>query len=353
MSQLEVMTPQLIIPGPEMSGITNDVFANAHDFYKSGMKQYEHLIIGEDKAKRMFIAALLMGRGNVVVSGIPGGGKSTLLENAHSIVAGIEDEHVAIIPHRTDLTPAQLVGDNTKAVKETIQGDGSVVREEIGAMIQAMLTTEKKVVQADEITRGNPYTINAVLGILAKRSMSVNGVQTKFNNIELVASALNPEESLSSSFRAGAALASRQTFGAQLGNNTQAQSFDILDEIFDNSWEASPEKVEKIITLRGLHAIRAYVPKVIIGDSVLTDAKVATYKAMNAMAESDNPSKEAIGRLGTDIRDITKTLALLRGNVRADEQDVHDALEYRVTGPLTMRGGNSTDVENAMNAIYS
>lgn len=343
MSQLEVI---------QNHAITNDVWANAYEFQTEGMRQYNNLIIGEDKAKLMFIAALALGRGNATLAGLPGGGKSTLLEGAHLIVAGIDEEHVASIPHRADLTPAQLVGDNTKAVRETISEDGSVKREEIGAMIQAILTREKKVVRIDEITRGNPFTLNAMLGILAKRSMTVNGVQTSFNNIELVASALNPEESLSSSFRAGAALASRQTFGAQLGNNTEAQTYDILDELIDNSWEATPEKVEKIITLPELHAIRASIPKVIIDSELAPVIKAAIYKTMIALGEGDKPSKESVGRLGTDIRDITKTLALLRGNVKATERDVYDAVEYRVTGALTMRGGNGTDVSNAMSAIY-
>jgi len=343
MSQLEVISNHVI---------TNDTFANAHEFNAEGMRQYDHLIIGEYDAKRMFIAGLALGRGNVLLAGIPGGGKSTLLEGAHLIIDGIEANDIASIPHRTDLTPAQLIGDSTKAVKETTGADGQVLREEISAIIHAILTPDKKKVEIDEITRGNPFVLNAILGILAKRSAVINGVRTDFSNIELVASALNPKESLSSSFRAGAALASRQTLGAQLGNNTQVQNLAISGDIWSNNWVSAPEKVEKVIDLAGLHAIRASIPKVIVGKSLLPQAASASVRTMEALAESDTPIDEAIGRISEDIRDITKTLALLDGEPRATEKNLYDAVEYRVTGALTMRGGDATDVKNTMNAIY-
>lgn len=344
----ETMSPATMNP-EEISKYASEV---ANIFRTEGMKQLDHLILNEKAAKEMIIAGFAYGKGNVLVAGEPGGGKSTLLQHAHRIIGGIEDDDVAFVPHRTDLTAAQLVGDYTDATKTTDFGDGSPTVEKIGASISPIISSEKKVIVFDEITRGNPMTLNAALGVLASRTIVVRGVTMPLDNLELIAAAMNPEESLTSSFRGGAALASRMTMGAQLGNTSEHETDYILDELWENDWEPTPDQMKSVITLDDLHLIRKSISRVIIDPAVKKEGKEISKLTRTALGSGDIASKEAIGRLSTDIRSIAKTLALLRGNTVVKPQDLHDAVLYRITGAITMRGGNGSDVDSVMGQIY-
>src|SRR5579884_1069417 len=146
------------------------VAQDAHDFVTNSLEAYKgsRLLAAEERAAVMYLALLAMGANNGtagILIGVPGGGKSRLLEHGHMVIDGIEDEDIAAIEHRIDLTPAQVVGDNT-SMKRSGTLHGESYEEHFTAEVEAILRSGKKIIKLDEITRGNPFALNAMLKIL-------------------------------------------------------------------------------------------------------------------------------------------------------------------------------------------
>jgi len=335
--------------------ISTEAQTYADVLYNKGHSELDKLIVAETDAKRMFLAGLAMGDGNVLLVGEPGGGKSTLIETATRIIDGIDNDRVAFVPHRADLTAAQLVGDSARSVK-TVQGcEGLTTREVITAELESLINPHIQAVIFDEVNRSNPYALNAALGILAQRKMTVDGKSIPMNKLELVAASMNAGETLTASFKLTAALASRQTLGAILGAGSEAERDLIQDKLWDDGWESTPDDVNPVINLSQLHAVRAAIPKVILNDKLRAEGKQVSKNTRDRLRDptvTDRIVKEADGRIATKLMRITKTLALLRGRTSADEQDLHDAVSYTVTGRLGLRGAEATEIEKVVSAIY-
>ena len=133
------------------------------------------MVISEERSKIMYIALLAMGASNGMAGiqlGHPGSSKSLMIKVGHQIVGGIEDQDVAKVPHRMDLQPAQLVGDDSEVVRIT-EKEGQEFREEMSQTMKAILTHDSKVLHFDEITRTSPYALNAALEIIQDGKISV------------------------------------------------------------------------------------------------------------------------------------------------------------------------------------
>lgn len=321
----------------------------------AGSQELDNAIIGEQLAKEMFMAALAMGDVNVVLIGKPGGGKSTLIENVYRVIDGITEDNVAFVPHRADLTAAEVVGESARSTRSVTNSKGVTTQETITAELEALINHNSQAVIFDELTRANPFALNAALGILAKRKMIVDRKIVRLNKIELVASAINPAEPLTASFKPTPALTSRQTMGAILGANDGAERELIQTAIWHDDWTETPELIEPVITLAELHQIRTAIPKVILSDVLKNAGKQATMNTRDALADEDLSPKtvdEADGRIAANLKRMTRTLTLLRGRVAADPQDLFDAVHYTVTGRLGFRGATKADINTVVDHIY-
>ena len=336
--------------------ISNDAVTCANVLYTQGEQQYGNLIVAEVIAKRMFLVALAMGDGNPLLAGEPGGGKSSLVEYATRIIQGIDEDKVVFVPHRADLTAAQLVGDSARSIKTVQDSEGRESREVITAELEPLISPDTQAVTFDEVTRLNPYALNAALGILAQRKITRDGKSIKMDKLQLIASAMNPGEKLSTSFKLGDAFASRQTLGAILGAGSEAERDMIQTELWKNRWQPTPDEVQPVISLSQLHMIRDSIPKVTINDKLVNEGMQIAKNTRDRLRDptvTDRVVKEADGRITTNLIRITRTLALLRGRTGADSEDLHDAVSYTVTGRLALRGSDATEIAKVVSAIYS
>ena len=78
-----------------MSEVTTDamkeriaIASAAQDFFDEGMEQLnDNVLYGEEQAKAGMLVAMVLRR-NLLLSGLPGGGKSTLAGSMHRLVKG-------------------------------------------------------------------------------------------------------------------------------------------------------------------------------------------------------------------------------------------------------------------------
>jgi MoxR-like ATPase len=355
MTQLLDKAPAPAEPVPSLEVITagqmlslESAATHAATFASEGIAQYDNLLIGEKRAKEMMIAGFILG-GNVLLAGQPGGGKSTMLENAHRIIGGIQDNEVAFVPHRADLTAAQLVGDAATIFRET--GEDPVMREKIMTMIASIITPESRVIIFDELTRGNPYVLNAALGFLAQRTLNANGKLFKMNGVELIASSANPDEGSKTTFRMPPALGSRQSLGAMLGDGDEAERDMIQDKLWDQNWKSTPELMTPIISTSMLHGIRAAVEKVPFNDEAKRLGKKVSKATRDELAGLG--IKEADGRITEQIRGTSRALTLMRGRSTTNETDIKDAVEYTLTGRLAAQPNGASRIEAATERVLN
>lgn len=328
--------------------ITNREMTLAVDLHDNGMEQLDHLMLEEQRAKLMTVAGLVVGE-NVLYIGNPGGGKSTLTENFYRLVDGIDPEHVADVPHRSDLTGAQLVGDSIDAVKRIQHGSAKPTEERISTDVTPIITQESKIIRFDEVNRLNTYTVNAALGILATRNITVRGQTKPLNNLEMVVSAMNPAETLQASFRMADALVSRQAMGVILGGHEDPTERERIADRIWGGWTPSPEAMKAVINLDELHVVREAAGNVIVSDEMRQVGKQLGIGASNELRNAGIP--EADGRINVQLRNASQALALMRGRTTVNSGDIHDATDFLMTARLGAKGKPVEEIKQIIDKI--
>ncbi len=320
----------------------------ATQLHDQGMEQLDNLILEEQAAKLMTIAGLVVGE-NVLYAGNPGGGKSTLTENLYRLVGGIDASDVADVPHRSDLTSAQLVGDTIDAVKRTSSDDGQEKIERISSDVIPIISQDSKIIRFDEINRLNTYAINAALRVLASRSITIRHESVPLKNLEMVISAMNPGESLRNSFRMADALVSRQAMGVVLGSQLDAEERKRVADKIWAGWVPTPEAMESAITLDGLHSVRRAARKVIVNDEMRKTGSQVGLNINDALTEAHVP--EADGRINVQLRSAAQALALLRGRQTVNGNDIHEAANFLVTARFSAIGKTAEQIKPIIDQV--
>jgi MoxR-like ATPase len=304
----------------------------AQQFHDGGLEQLDNLLLDEREAKTMVLAGFVMGA-NVLLVGPPGGGKSTLSRDAYRLIDGIAADEVAIIPHHSDLTPAELVGGSVSTEKTTQNGSATATHETITATITPIIGPNTKLIWADEINRVNPFALNATLGVLETGELVTTAGKVKLEDLQMGISTMNPSENRQGTYPMTAAIASRHAMGAILGGDAEnaGKRQDRMEKIA-KGWLPNPVALQTVVSLDELRTLREAAKQHPIPESLLPALITQAQGVVDALA--DHKIVESDGRITSQIAAITKTLSTLRAQHQAGEKDVRDAVSYVVAARL-------------------
>jgi len=142
-------------------------------------QEIEKAIVGQTQAIQGVLICLVAG-GHVLLEGVPGLGKTTLLRT----LARVMDLHYSRIQFTPDLMPGDIVG---SMVMETDERGHKVLRFQAGPIFANL-------VLADEINRATPKTQSALLEAMQERTVTSGNSTYKLEPPFLVMATQNPIE---------------------------------------------------------------------------------------------------------------------------------------------------------------
>lgn len=317
--------------------------AGAADFYRNGMNQLDNLLIGESEAKMGTLVTMAAGVNNVLV-GHPGGGKTTLGEDAYRLIEGINADNVAILPVQADLQPQQIVGGEARTKKVSTFGEDEPLVEENVISIKSLFNEDTKVIFANEINRVNPMAINAMLEVLESGKVDHTGGRSMLD-LEYATSTMNPAEKRQGVFTMAAAIASRHAIGVELGaDDRNGERDNMIHEVL-GGWEPRPNAVEPIIDLKDLQALRARIS----GTGEIAFPEPLKAEAVTAIKNTHEELKglgivEADARLAKQVAKVARGIAALRGQAAIEKDDLKQAVNFVVGARIGILGTGTQTV---------
>lgn len=333
----------------------SEVYGLASRFFQGGMEQYDDMIVGEERAKRMFLALLAMGAQDGmagIVIGEPGGGKSAIIENGETIVDGLGKDTAAKVPHKVDLSPSKLVGE-TNGYEKKVQREGEpAYLEALASKLEAIIRPGIRVVKFDEITRTSPYALNAALGILQDGRIEgmADGFKVEFSEFDLVISGMNNYGTAFTN-RLDPAVVSRHAMGAFMGVRSRGKLSEVGEAVWDNpSKRFSPKPAEKtVVNLEELQQIREAIQNVPIYDSERKFGKRAQALMLDSLEH--NGIREADARPAIQIVRISQALAMSRAHKEVTEEDIREAVRYSMTARLGIKGEQEDQIDKEVDRL--
>jgi len=342
----------------------------AGDFFTGGIESTGEFMKGDLWGRQMYLAGMAMGAVNghgIALFGDPGGGKSLLLENGHKIIEGIEEEHVAIVPHNVELTVAQLLGEQIPMITEGTDREGNTYVETLSAIIRALIKHDTKIVEVDESNRGNPFIAQALLKVQQKGRAVIykEGKAQKTDIFDLMVFSEN-HYGTEDTIRHDPASINRRAMGAFLGMRPKVEQTEsglyvarsghseganyALEHPNDPPQVDEPE-VRKVIDLEGLHLIREGIHRVKFGEKEIDLVDKLSYFMLEKMQAEG--LRSADNRIVRQIMRISQTLSLLNKRVQKAKDgsesvvvadiDVKAAINYSMTARMASLGNNSED----------
>jgi MoxR-like ATPase len=219
---------------------TPDIRQTAHTYFREGMEEYDRMMIGEQRAKAMYLTLFALGAKNGmggIMVGAPGSGKSMLLGRGHEIIEDIDDSMVADVPHRQSLQDVELVGQQ-REMKRTTISDGEAFTDTLSTEVTPILRPGIRVVKFDEISRTSPLALNAALGILQDGGIKVghNGSaqQLDAGSFDMVVSSMNNFGTMFTN-KLDPAIVSRHAMGVITGERQPGALSEVGESIWDDA----------------------------------------------------------------------------------------------------------------------
>lgn len=352
MSKSKSNEQALLDPGLQIDSANMDqrVFAIelSYIFGQRVVEEYNKAIVGENDAKIMRATLLLAGAGNAMIGadfGNPGSGKSRLMKYTHQVVEGLNDSQVATIPHREDLTPAEIVGKSDSLVR-TVKTDEGQRTDEVTKKTNSLIHPGTKVLIFDELNRTGTAALNAALqvtqdggiDIATKEDLEEFSNTIKLNEFELIMAAWNHYGTLHT-HGIDPALVSRIAFGTELGRVPKGK---MITEASDQIWD-HPEKsysgdpgISPVISIKNLHLLREFVSLQPLGQEARELGKIA----VGVMVESfkDRGIFLADPRLSSQFVRGSQALSMIRGHKSVNEEDIASVGEMIITAKLCAAG---------------
>jgi MoxR-like ATPase len=326
--------------------------------YNDSSAELGKVIHGEPFAKDAVLVAMVM-RKPLILTGLPGGGKSTLSEIAPSLIEGVKPGDVALISGQHDLTANQLIGGTVVTQKE-IEVGGEIETERTKTEIDPIIKPSTKVVRLEEMNGTNPLAMRSLLPVLESGRIENSAGEIEIPELLTVIGTMNPTESRQSTFTISDAMASRFAIGAVMGTKgTREQRKQEMRAIRElkRRMEATygdvkpADLVDPVIDMAGLTALKGYLLDTQIAPS--TEDRLDELAIGTADALEELKVHETDRRIGQQIELSAKALGGLRNTEHAvKDEDLHDAVRNVILARLgALRRTDHLDIEALVQGI--
>ena len=281
--------------------------------------EIERRVFGQSDLVLQAIVGLLA-RGNILIEGQPGLGK-TLLVKVLSEALAMQFSRIQFTP---DLMPADITGSQTLAHDEHGRAQ---LQFRAGPIFANM-------VLADEVNRATPKTQSALLEAMQEHSVTVAGQKRDLPSPFIVAATQNPIE-MEGTYPLPEAQLDRFLCKIEVAAPDEGELVAILEETTGEGREA-PRAVLDAQRIRAMRALARQVPA---SSDVLRTAARIVLRTDPAREDSPEPIRRhlrygASPRGGQALLLLSKARALLRGHPWVSEEDLAavaaPALRHRV-----------------------
>jgi MoxR-like ATPase len=287
--------------------------------FQGVVDEVSKVIVGNKGVIANVLTCLLV-RGHVLLEGIPGVGKTKLVQT----LSDVTDLSFSRIQFTPDLMPGDIIGSNI--VRETEGGNKSFEFQQ-GPVFANMLL-------ADEINRATPKTQSALLEAMQENSVSAGGETHKLDQPFFVLATQNPIE-MEGTYPLPEAQMDRFLFKLRLSFPEAGE----LLTIVDRTTQQDEIPVQQIIGKSEILQMRDVARAVPIAEPVMQYA-IAIALGSHPESESGHPLSKQYVRFGSSPRGVqslvlgAKVNALLNGRSYVSGEDVRDvalpALRHRV-----------------------
>jgi MoxR-like ATPase len=287
--------------------------------FQGVVDEVSKVIVGNKDVIANVLTCLLV-RGHVLLEGIPGVGKTKLVQT----LSDVTDLSFSRIQFTPDLMPGDIIGSNI--VRETEGGSKSFEFQQ-GPVFANMLL-------ADEINRATPKTQSALLEAMQENSVSAGGETHKLDQPFFVLATQNPIE-MEGTYPLPEAQMDRFLFKLRLSFPEAGE----LLTIVDRTTQQDEIPVQQIIGKSEILQMRDVARAVPIAEPVMQYA-IAIALGSHPESESGHPLARQYVRFGSSPRGVqslvlgAKVNALLNGRSYVSGEDVRDvalpALRHRV-----------------------
>ena len=309
------------------------------DQYQRVQEEMARVIVGNEEVMRGIMACLLT-RGHVLLEGIPGLGKTKIVQTLADVMH--------LVFHRVQFTPDLMPGDiiGTNVVRETESGDKYLDFQKGPIFCHLLL--------ADEVNRATPKSQSALLEAMQEKSVSVGNVTHKLEEPFFVMATQNPIE-MEGTYPLPEAQMDRFLFKVKIVYPNVEQ----LHEIIDRTTQLKEPVAKRILEREQVLEMRKTVLQVPIARSIQDYAVKLTLATHPEDASAHALAKKYV-RFGASPRGTqalvfgAKVSALLNGRVHVACEDIREtllpALRHRLL--LNFEGeAEHVDPDDVLNAI--
>lgn len=299
------------------------------------------IIVGQQEVVDGVLICLLAG-GHVLLEGVPGLGKTTLLRTL-SRVLHLKYSRIQFTP---DLMPADIVG---SMIMETDERGGKALHFQPGPIFANL-------VLADEINRATPKTQSALLEAMQERTVTSGNATHQLDQPFLVMATQNPIE-----MEGTYPLPEAQLDRFLMKILVKYPSREDLNRIVEYTIQRDEPALETRLDREGIIELRRTCREVLVAPHV-RDFAIDLVMSTQPGTPQAHPSAEKYIRYGSSPRgaqalvECGRVLALMRGRFQLSTQDIRDVapavLRHRIILNFDAHADGQT-AETVLEAILS
>jgi len=286
---------------------SNATLQLAVDRLNAVRKEIAKIIVGQDSVVEGVLVCLLAG-GHVLLEGVPGLGKTTLLRT----LARAMQLKYSRIQFTPDLMPADIVG---SMIIDTEGGGGKTLRFQPGPIFA-------KLVLADEINRATPKTQSALLEAMQERTVTSGTTTHQLDQPFLVMATQNPIE-MEGTYPLPEAQLDRFLMKILVTYPSRAE----LGRIVERTIQREEETPIPVMDREAIAEVRSVCREVLVAPHVQEYAIQMVMATQPEQAEAHELSRKYV-RYGSSPRgaqalvECGRVLALMRGRFHLSAEDV-------------------------------